>query len=319
MVLGRARVALPRSCWARLGSLVLGRDSGAACSSRRTLWTSRTPRDAERSKEKAVEVAEGGEEEGGGRLSSSIHPPPPPLPLSSSPSGSDSRAEERRGRIILPLEAMGEFVSSLTEEQRVALLQEIHQAQATEVKRKAEEKLASWRWRSRFGRPASVHSLGADPTGTYCAIPQDWLQKKVEEKTKARPPNATELRQLAVFNALPFIGFGFLDNFIMILAGDYIDLTIGTTLGISTLAAAALGNTVSDLAGIGSAWYVENMATRTGMRPPDLSQEQLDMVSSRWCANVGRGIGVVLGCLMGMFPLLFLPFHEEDKSEVEAT
>nr|XP_027220271.1 transmembrane protein 65-like isoform X2 [Penaeus vannamei] len=278
MVLGRARVALPRSCWARLGSLVLGRDSGAACSSRRTLWTSRTPRDAERSKEKAVEVAEGGEEEGGGRLSSSIHPPPPPLPLSSSPSGSDSRAEERRGRIILPLEAMGEFVSSLTEEQRVALLQEIHQAQATEVKRKAEE-----------------------------------------EKTKARPPNATELRQLAVFNALPFIGFGFLDNFIMILAGDYIDLTIGTTLGISTLAAAALGNTVSDLAGIGSAWYVENMATRTGMRPPDLSQEQLDMVSSRWCANVGRGIGVVLGCLMGMFPLLFLPFHEEDKSEVEAT
>jgi Transmembrane protein 65 len=37
--------------------------------------------------------------------------------------------------------------------------------------------------------------------------------------------------------------------------GDYIDLTIGMTLGISTMAAAALGNTISDVAGIGSAWY----------------------------------------------------------------
>ncbi|XP_042872303.1 uncharacterized protein LOC122253338 [Penaeus japonicus] len=316
MVLGRARVALPLSCWARLGSLVLGRDSGAACSSRRTLWASRTLNDAEKSKEKSLEPAEGGLDEGGERLSSPLHPPPSPHPLSSSLSETVPRAEERGGKIILHLESMGEFVSALTEEQRAALLLEIHQAQATEVKKKAEEKLASWRWRSRFGRPTSMQSLGADPTGTYCAIPQDWLQKKVAEKTKPRPPNASELRQLAVFNALPFIGFGFLDNFIMIIAGDYIDLTIGTTLGISTLAAAALGNTISDLAGIGSAWYVENMAAKTGMRPPDLSQEQIDMVSSRWCANLGRGLGVVIGCLLGMFPLFFLPFHEEDKSEV---
>lgn len=27
----------------------------------------------------------------------------------------------------------------------------------------------------------------------------------------------------------------------------------------------------------------------------------------------GRGLGVVLGCLLGMFPLFFLPNHEEDK------
>jgi hypothetical protein len=32
-------------------------------------------------------------------------------------------------------------------------------------------------------------------------------------------------------------------------------MTIGMTLGISTMAAAALGNTISDVAGIGSAWY----------------------------------------------------------------
>ncbi|XP_042231056.1 uncharacterized protein LOC121872374 [Homarus americanus] len=209
-----------------------------------------------------------------------------------------------------------QLVASLTQDQRTMIMDEIHQLQAVEAKKKAEEKLASWRWRSRFGRPTSLHSLGADPTGTYCEIPQDWLQKKMAEKAKPKPPTGAELRQLAVHNALPFIGFGFLDNFVMIVAGDYIDVTIGTNLGISTMAAAALGNTISDLAGIGSAWYVENIAVKIGIRAPELCQEQLDRWSSRWVANLGRGFGVVLGCLLGMFPLMFLPLHDEDKKVV---
>ena len=45
------------------------------------------------------------------------------------------------------------------------------------------------------------------------------------------------------------LGFGFLDNFIMIMAGEYIDLTLGAKLGISTMAAAALGR-LSLLSGI---------------------------------------------------------------------
>ncbi|XP_076041569.1 transmembrane protein 65 isoform X2 [Oratosquilla oratoria] len=169
------------------------------------------------------------------------------------------------------------------------------------------------RWRSKFGRPSSVPPLGADPTGTYCEIPQDWLEKKVAEKRKPVKPTGAELWQLGVFNSFPFIGFGFLDNFIMIMAGDYIDLTIGATLGISTLAAAALGNTISDLAGIGSAWYVENIAAKIGVKPPNLSKEQMQLSSSTWSANIGRGIGVVLGCIFGMFPLLFLPLHDESE------
>ena len=48
-------------------------------------------------------------------------------------------------------------------------------------------------------------------------------------------PSAGELKQLAYHNSLPFIGFGFLDNFIMIVAGEYIDLTLGAKLGISTM------------------------------------------------------------------------------------
>ena len=46
-------------------------------------------------------------------------------------------------------------------------------------------------------------------------------------------PTAEQLRLVFVHQMLPFIGFGFLDNLIMILAGEYLDVTIGVTLGIS--------------------------------------------------------------------------------------
>lgn len=39
--------------------------------------------------------------------------------------------------------------------------------------------LAAFRWRSKFGRPSKVPSLGdVDPTGSYCAVPDDWLLRK---------------------------------------------------------------------------------------------------------------------------------------------
>jgi hypothetical protein len=49
---------------------------------------------------------------------------------------------------------------------------------------------------------------------------------------------------------LPFIGFGFLDNFIMITVADRIEESIGVVLCLSTMAAAGMGNMVSDLAGM---------------------------------------------------------------------
>lgn len=55
---------------------------------------------------------------------------------------------------------------------------------------------------------------------------------------------------------------------------------------ISTMAAAALGNTISDVMGIGSAWYVELAATKVGLRAPNLSPIQLDMKSARRAANL---------------------------------
>lgn len=54
------------------------------------------------------------------------------------------------------------------------------------------------------------------------------LKKVVGNKEMlANKPSYADLRQLAYHNSLPFVGFGFLDNFIMIMAGEYIDLTLG--------------------------------------------------------------------------------------------
>lgn len=39
--------------------------------------------------------------------------------------------------------------------------------------------LASSRWRSRFGRPTKIDSLGDVSYGVYCKMPEDWLQKKI--------------------------------------------------------------------------------------------------------------------------------------------
>lgn len=130
-------------------------------------------------------------------------------------------------------------------------------------------------------------------------------------------PTWSDLKKLALCQSLPFIGFGFLDNFIMIVAGEYIDASIGASLAISTMAAAALGNTLSDVFGVGSAWYVETSARRLGMNPPNLSEEQLESKSARIAVNGGRAFGVMIGCLLGMFPLLFYTSSEKDEDSNE--
>lgn len=51
------------------------------------------------------------------------------------------------------------------------------------------------------------------------------------------------------------------------------------------MAAAGLGNTISDVLGIGSAYYVERGCEYLGLKPPDLTVIQMEMKSSRRAAN----------------------------------
>ena len=80
--------------------------------------------------------------------------------------------------------------------------------------------------------------------------------------------------KVAMVTSIPMIGFGFADNFIMIIAGDAIDASFGVTFGISTLAAAGLGNLVSDIAGISIGDGIEAVCARHGLVLPEVSQSK---------------------------------------------
>ena len=71
------------------------------------------------------------------------------------------------------------------------------------------------------------------------------------DEEEALPPTNRQIVLLGASVSIPMIGFGFMDNFIMIIAGDAIDASIGTYFGLTMMASAALGNLVSDVMGIG--------------------------------------------------------------------
>lgn len=72
----------------------------------------------------------------------------------------------------------------------------------------------------------------------------------------------------------------------MILAGDYIEGSIGVYFCLSTMAAAALGNTVSDVFGLWLATYVEQFCRFIGMRPPELTPTQYGMKVTQRVASL---------------------------------
>lgn len=108
---------------------------------------------------------------------------------------------------------------------------------------------------------------------------------------------------VALAAGVPAMGFGFLDNFIMIAAGNEIDSFFGAALGFSTMAAAGLGNLVSDVAGTGFEGVIErNLA----VSQPKLTREQRNSKGYNRSRNWGKVFGIALGCLIGMFPLLIV-------------
>lgn len=121
-------------------------------------------------------------------------------------------------------------------------------------------------------------------------------------------PSKRQLWSLAIGNAVPFIGFGFADNLIMIIAGEAIDKTLGMALGISTLAAAGLGNMLSDIVGIGVGDIIERYSSALLGRQAvaALTTEQMELSACRVVKTWASVVGISIGCLLGMVPLLFI-------------
>ena len=128
------------------------------------------------------------------------------------------------------------------------------------------------------------------------------------------PPTRQQLIQHALRSSIPFVGFGIVDNSLMITLGEVVDLTIGQSLGISPLASAALGNMVADVSGIASGGFIESVAYSMGLKDPHLSVAQLRLRVTRTTQMLASMVGIVIGCAIGMFPLLFIDAdHHHDK------
>lgn len=110
-----------------------------------------------------------------------------------------------------------------------------------------------------------------------------------------------------------------MDNAILIVAGDAIDNSLGVSLGISTMCAAAIGNTISDLVGIGCAAYIEEFcATVLKLPVPKLSSAQRQLRPVRMASQIGMAIGMTIGCIIGMLPLLFIDTNKADRLKEKA-
>ncbi|CAJ1944373.1 unnamed protein product [Cylindrotheca closterium] len=110
------------------------------------------------------------------------------------------------------------------------------------------------------------------------------------------------------------VGFGFMDNLVMITAGDFIDATFGVAFGLSTLAAAGFGQCCSDVVGVTSGGIVDATVSKLGLPTHSLSPDQLDLGISRRWSTLGACSGVLVGCLLGMSCLFFMDTDRNEKA-----
>jgi len=126
-----------------------------------------------------------------------------------------------------------------------------------------------------------------------------------EDTTVVLSPTARQLTMHALKSAIPMIGFGFMDNTIMIHAGHYVDCTLGVTFGLSTLAAAGIGQIFSGIGGVifgdGLDALFHKISGGTNM-----TRGQRAMRKSRIVGLTGGVIGVTIGCALGLVNLLFV-------------
>ena len=107
------------------------------------------------------------------------------------------------------------------------------------------------------------------------------------------------------------------NNAIMITAGDQIDAVFGATLSLSSMAAAGLGNLVSDVIGIQASSVIEQYTAYLGLPAPGLTAAQLDGAAAKRASVLGSMLGISVGCLLGLLPLWLM--DDEDTRAYKKT
>jgi len=113
--------------------------------------------------------------------------------------------------------------------------------------------------------------------------------------------------------AVPMVGFGLMDNTILIHTGDYIDQTVGVAFGFPTMVAAAAGQIVSDCSGVCFGGLIESLAMKLGLPASDISAAQHQLKSVKILRTFSAAFGVVLGCTLAMTQILFMDLKKAER------
>mmetsp|Transcript_1013 Transcript_1013/g.2881 ORF Transcript_1013/g.2881 Transcript_1013/m.2881 type:complete len:259 (-) Transcript_1013:60-836(-) len=135
-----------------------------------------------------------------------------------------------------------------------------------------------------------------------------WGKELVSSGPSSSSAEATQTQLFHHFLrcTVPFVGFGMVHNGLMVITGEAIDSTLGVMLGITTMAAAALGNALSNGLGMGVHGAIERAAKSIGIPDPRLTLAQMHSPKVQMIKTVGGIFGVLVGCILGMAPLLFM-------------
>ena len=156
-------------------------------------------------------------------------------------------------------------------------------------------------------------------TARYIFRAKRLLIKKSSNATNEIPaPTSQQLRFYFLTTAIPMVGFGFMDQTVMIQAGNAIDCSLGVAFGLSTLAAAALGQVVSGAAAALFGGTLDNLFRKMGLPRSGLTSAQRSLTQVKRVHVYGNLFGVVTGCLLGLVNFLFIDTDQSSKLKLQA-
>lgn len=171
-----------------------------------------------------------------------------------------------------------------------------------------------------IGRCLDGRSDASTARRCQCRCLSETVSAAVTEPVTASvaEPTQRQLRRHFCWQAVPMVGFGFMDQTVLIHAGNAIDCTLGVMFGLSTLTAAAIGSICSMLVGLATGGTVERAAMHLGLPAPGISTAQRALRIVHRVGIAGTLAGALLGCSIGMLNLLFVDTSRAEVLKLRA-
>jgi len=159
------------------------------------------------------------------------------------------------------------------------------------------------------GASSSNSSNSSTSTSNYAQHAAQHAQPDTPQKLTRQ-----QIKSIFLSAAIPMVGFGFMDNFVMITAGSAIDNSLGVQMGLATLTAAAMGQVVSDVSGV---VFGDTLARVFKLSSAHLTSAQRKMAVVPRLRLAGAVVGVIVGCTLGATALYLIPDDRDSDNSKE--